>query len=584
MTAPTPNWWKASTCYQIWPASYKDSNGDGIGDIPGIISTLPYLKDLGIETIWLSPMYASPQKDMGYDISNYEDIYPSYGTLGDMDELIEKCHSLGMKLILDLVINHTSDQHAWFAESRKDKTNKYADWYIWRDGKVIDGKRHPPNNWRATFGGSTWEYCEERDQYYFHLFLPEQPDLNWEKKEIRRAIYKSAIEFWLDKGIDGFRVDTANLYSKDVSYPDAPITSPGESTQTAFQYFVNGPRMHEWLKEIREEVLDKYGDVLMVGELPFTETDEVLRYVSAEAREYSCVFDFDVVMLGNDYTTGAKKHHSFNHTLPQFKDAIAKCQSLLRGTDAWATVFLENHDQGRSLSRFATDKEEFREQAAKMLAVLLCSLTGTLFLYQGQEIGMYNHPEHWGIEEIRDIDSLNAYNDVKERHDGDELWLKKAMKGIQAIGRDNARLPVHWDASHNAGFTTGSPWIRVHDEYQKTNVADQQKDANSVLNFWKRMIAVRKEHADLLVFGQEFEVWDRHDQDVFTFTKNHPTTGEKLLVFLSFSDETQPLHYPSWAKGVDKELLISTVGEVGKYLSPWEARAYLLKESPVNGA
>lgn len=342
--------------------------------------------------------------------------------------------------------------------------------------------------------------------------------------------------------------------------------------------------MHEWLKEIREQVLDKYGDVLMVGELPFTEPDEVLRYVSAEAREYSCVFDFDVVMLGNDAVNGSKKHQTFSHSLTQFKDAIAKCQNLLRGTDAWATVFLENHDQGRSLSRFATDKDEFRDQAAKMLAVLLCCLTGTLFIYQGQEIGMYNHPEHWGIEEIKDIDSLNAYNDVKERHDGDELWLKKAMKGIQAVGRDNARLPVHWDASHNAGFTTGSPWIRVHDEYEKTNVADQQKDANSVLNFWKKMIALRKEHADLLVFGNDFQVWDRHDQDVFTFTKCHPTSGEKLLVFLSFSDEIQPLHYPGWAKNAEKELLISTVGEVGKYLSPWEARAYLLKESGVNGA
>lgn len=584
MTAPSPNWWKASTCYQIWPASYKDSNGDGIGDIPGIISTLPYLRDLGIETIWLSPMYASPQKDMGYDISDYEDIYPPYGTLADMDELIEKCHSLGMKLILDLVVNHTSDQHKWFIESRKDKTNKYADWYIWRDPKIVDGKRQPPNNWRATFGGSAWEYVAERDQYYLHLFVAEQPDLNWELEETRQAIYKSAIDFWLKKGIDGFRVDTANLYSKDTLYPDAAITAPGEPTQPAFKHYLNGPRMHEWLKEIREQVLDKYGDVLMVGELPYTETDEVLRYVSAEAREYSCVFDFDVVMLGNDHVGGGKKHQTFSHTLPQFKAAIAKCQDMLRGTDAWVTVFLENHDQGRSLSRFATDKDEFRDQAAKMLAVLLCCLTGTLFIYQGQEIGMYNHPQHWGIEEIRDIDSLNAYNDVKERHDGDELWLKKAMKGIQAVGRDNARLPVHWDASPNAGFTTGSPWIRVHDEYEKTNVADQQKDPNSVLHFWKKMIALRKAHADLLVFGTDFEVWDRHDQHVFTFTKSHPTTSEKLLVFLSFSDEVEPLHYPTWARDAEKELLISTVSDVGKYLMPWEARAYVLKGSAVNGA
>lgn len=581
MAGAKPNWWKASTCYQIWPASYKDSNDDGIGDIPGIISTLPYLKDLGIGTIWLSPMFDSPQKDMGYDISNYEGIYPPYGTMDDMDELIKKTHDLGMKLILDLVINHTSDQHDWFLQSRKDKTNKYADWYMWKDPKIVDGKRQPPNNWRSIFGGSAWEYGPERDQYYLHLFVTEQPDLNWENAETRRAIYKSAIEFWLEKGIDGFRVDTANLYSKVTSFPDAPETLHGEAYQPATEYYVNGPRMHEWLKEQRELVLDKYGDVFMVGELPGTDAAEVLKYVSADAREYSCVFDFDVVMLG----TGSKKHHVYRHALPDFKEGIRKCQDLLRGTDAWITVFLENHDQGRSLSRFATDKDEFREQAAKMLAVLLCSLTGTLFIYQGQEIGMFNHPEHWGIEDIRDIDSLNAYHDVNHRHDGDEMWLKKAMKGLQAVGRDNARLPVQWDSSKHAGFTGGEPWIRVHDEYAKTNVADQLKNPTSVLNFWKKMIQLRKDHEDLLVFGNDFEVWDYHDQDVFTFTKKHPSSGQTLLVFCSFSDEAQPLHWPTKLKTTAPELLISTVDQPQKYLTPWEARAYLIPESVVaNGA
>lgn len=585
MSASKPNWWKASTCYQIWPASYKDSNGDGIGDIPGIISTLPYLKDLGVETIWLSPMYDSPQIDMGYDISNYEDVYPPYGTLADMDQLIGECHQRGMKLILDLVVNHTSDKHAWFLESRKDKTNKYADWYVWRDPKMISGKRHPPNNWRAIFGGSAWEYCEERGQYYLHLFVKEQPDLNWENEATRQGIYKSAIEFWLDKGLDGFRVDTCNLYSKDITFPDAPIRLPGEEYQPAFQHYTNGPRMHEWLREQRQQVLDKYGDVLMVGELPGTEAAEVLRYVSAEARELSCVFDFDVVNLGGDLGGGAKKHHITRHTLPEFKEAIRKVQDLVRGTDAWTTVFLENHDQGRSLTRFATDKPQFREQAAKMLAVLMCCLTGTLFLYQGQEIGMYNHPEDWGIEELRDIDSLNAYEDIKTRHNSDQLWLRKAMKGLQLVGRDNARLPVQWDASPNAGFTTGEPWIRVHDDFEQVNVAAQLKDAHSPLNFWKKMIQVRKEYADVMIFGEEFSVWDRFDQDVFTFTKASPDRKEHILVFLSFSDEEQPLHYPSGLEGKKMELLISNVDEVGRYLSPWEARVYLIRdgEHAVNG-
>ncbi|EXJ90808.1 hypothetical protein A1O1_03913 [Capronia coronata CBS 617.96] len=583
MSAPKPNWWKASTCYQIWPASYKDSNGDGIGDIPGIISTLPYLKDLGVETIWLSPMYDSPQLDMGYDISNYEDVYPAYGTLADVDRLVKECRGRGMKLILDLVVNHTSDQHAWFVESRKDRTNKYADWYIWRDPEIIDGQRHPPNNWRAIFGGSAWEYCRERDQYYLHLFIKEQPDLNWENEETRHGIYKSAIEFWLDRGIDGFRVDTANFYSKDVSFPNAPVRLPGEECQPAFQYFTNGPRMHEWLKEQRQQVLDKYGDVLMVGELPDTEAAKVLQYVSAEARELSCVFDFDVVNLGTSKHGGGKKHHTTRHTLPEFKEAICKVQDLMRGTDAWTTVFLENHDQGRSLSRFATDKPQFREQAAKMLAVLMCCLTGTLFLYQGQEIGMYNHPTHWGVEELRDIDSLNAYNDVATRHKGDPLWMKKAMKGLQLVGRDNARLPVQWDSSPNSGFTTGKPWIRVHDDFEQVNVAAQLADPQSPLNFWKKMICLRRDHADLMVFGQDFTVWDYFDQDVFTFTKTDPDGAQKILVFLSFSDEVQPLHYPTGLESAHQELLVCNVNHPGRYLSPWEARVYLIRESVLNG-
>jgi oligo-1,6-glucosidase len=353
MTAPRPNWWKNGSAYQIWPASYKDSNGDGMGDIPGIIETLPYLKDLGINIIWLSPMYDSPQKDFGYDISDYKGVYAPFGTVADMETLIAETHKLGMKLILDLVINHTSDQHRWFLESKKDKTNAKADWYIWKDPKVVNGEKQPPNNWRSIFGGSAWEYVPERDQYYLHLFVPEQPDLNWELDEVRKAIHKEAIEFWLDKGIDGFRVDTVNLYSKDTEYPDAEISVPGDPYQSAFQHFVNGPRMHEWLKEQREQVLDKYGDVLMVGELPGTEAHDVLKYVSAEARELSCVFDFDVVMLGHGFP--GKKHHSGPHSLPEFKQAWKKQQNLITGTDAWTTVFLENHDQARSLSRFATD-------------------------------------------------------------------------------------------------------------------------------------------------------------------------------------------------------------------------------------
>lgn len=546
-----------------------------MGDIPGVISTLPYLKDLGINIIWLSPMYDSPQKDFGYDISNYQNVYPPFGTVADMDTLIAECHKLGMKLILDLVINHTSDQHPWFLESKKGKSNAKADWFVWKDPKIVNGEKQPPNNWRSIFGGSAWEYVPERDQYYLHLFVPEQPDLNWELDEVRMAIYKEAIEFWLDKGVDGFRVDTVNLYSKDTSYPDAAISLPGEPHQPAFEHFINGPRMHEWLKEQREHVLDKYGDVLMVGELPGTEADDVLKYVSTEARELSCVFDFDVVMLGH----GAKKHQSVPHTLPDFKKAFKKQQNLITGTDAWTTVFLENHDQARSLNRFATVDPKHRVQAAKMLSTLLCCLSGTLFVYQGQEIGMYNFPEHWDISEIKDPDSLNAYNDVRDRHDGDPLWLKKAMAGLQRVARDNARTPVQWDSSANASFTTGKPWMRVHDDYANVNVADQQKDSHSPLSFWKKMIKLRHQYTDLTVFG-DFEIWDHHDQDVFTFTKVNTQNGmekKKLLVFLSFSDEEQPLHYPPDCKGKKMELLASNVDKPGKYMTPWESRVYMVE-------
>lgn len=421
--------------------SYKDSNGDGVGDIPGIISTLDYLKDLGVDVVWLSPMYDSPQKDYGYDISDYKNIYAPFGTLADMEALIKECKARDMKLILDLVVNHTSDQHAWFKESKSSKTNDKADWYIWKDPKIVDGKKCPPNNWRAIFGGSAWEYVPERDQYYLHLFVTEQPDLNWENPVTRKAIYTDAIEFWLDRGINGFRVDTVNLYSKHLDYPDAPVILPHEEFQPAFEYFVDGPRMHEYLQEQRREALNKYGDILMVGEAAGLDYEASLKYVSAERDELSCVFDFDVVSLGGRHDAAVKKHHTYKYVLPDFKEAFKKVQDLIQDTDAWGTVFLENHDQARSLSRFATDKDDYREKAAKMLAVLLSTLSGTLFLYQGQEIGMYNIPESWDIDEIRDIDSLNAYNEVKDLHDGEPMWLKKAMRGIQMVGRDNARTP-----------------------------------------------------------------------------------------------------------------------------------------------
>lgn len=593
--SPQPNWWKTGTAYQIWPASYKDSNGDGIGDIPGIVGTLDYLKDLGVDIIWLSPMYDSPQKDYGYDISNYQDIYPPFGTMHDMDKLIEECHNRGMRLILDLVINHTSDQHAWFQESKQDKTNPKADWYMWKDPKVVDGKLCPPNNWRAIFGGSAWEWVEERQQYYLHLFVKEQPDLDWELEEVRQAIYKEAIVFWLDKGVDGFRVDTCNLYSKDIKFPDAAISLPEEEYQPAFKHFENGPRMHEWLQEQRKSCLDKYGDILMVGECPGSSVETILAYCSPESNEFSCVFDFDVVDLGTNRNFGGKKHQNYKHQLPDFKRALGKVQDMIQKHGAWGTVFLENHDQARSVSRFATDKPEHRENAAKMLALLVSCLSGTLFIYQGQEIGTYNHSAEWSIEDIRDVDSINAYNDVKDRYNNDPVWNKKSMKGLATVGRDNARLPVQWSADANAGFTNpkSTPWIRVHDDYKNVNIAEQLKRDDSPLQFWQKMLKLRKQYQTLTILG-DFELHDSFEQESMTFVKMPKGAGQKdsneqeLLVCCNFSDEEQPVDMPNRLKSEPFELLVSTYGDNkhSKYLKPWEGRVYIVKGSRqlVNGA
>lgn len=581
MTTSTrkPNWWKNATCYQIWPASYKDSNGDGFGDVPGIISTLDYLADLGIDIIWLSPMYDSPQHDMGYDIRNYEAVWDKFGTLADMDTLIREVHKRGMHLILDLVVNHTSDEHAWFKESRKSKDNKYSDWYVWRDPKYVDGKRQPPNNWRAIFGGSAWEYVSERDQYYLHLFVTQQPDLNWENETTRRAIYKTAIEFWLDRGIDGFRVDTVNLYCKDTAFPDAPIALPDEPYQTASLFYENGPRMHEWLKEQRRDVLDKYGDVMLVGELPGTEASEVLKYTSAQNRELDMVFDFDIVDLGGRHHV--KPHQTYRHTLPAMKSALMKTQSFLDPpSDAWTSVFAENHDQGRSLSRFATDSPTHRVAAGKMFALMLATLSGTLFLYQGQEIGMVNIPSSWDEREIRDVSAMNYWTETKTLYPNDAAMHKAALAGIQRVGRDNARTPVQWSAEAHAGFSTVAPWIRVHDNYGEVNVAAQQGDPDSVLGFWKRVLALRKAHADVLVYGG-FEVCDYENLKTFTYVKTarEEEGGRRrtVLVVLNFTDEVQGVDVPASLAGREMELLIGSEKEVGEKLVPWEGRAYLVK-------
>jgi oligo-1,6-glucosidase len=563
-------WWKTATFYQVYPASYLDSNGDGYGDIPGMISTLDYLKDLGVDAIWLSPMFDSPQVDMGYDISDYTAVYPKFGTVADMDKLIHEMHSRGMKLILDLVINHTSDQHAWFKESRSSRDNEKADWYIWKAPRYVDGERRPPNNWRAIFGGSAWEYEPARDEYYLHLFCPEQPDLNWENPVARKAIYRDAVEFWLERGVDGFRVDAVNLYSKNPEYPDADTVDQGAEFQRAEKHYINGPGMHEWLKEMRREAMDRFGEVMLVGELPHTDGREViLSYVSAAERELDIVFDFDAVDLGKRATA---KHEWFKPALSDFKQTFVKAQDLLVGTDAWTTVFLENHDQQRSINRFTTDDPKYMVKAGKILAMLLATLSGTLFLYQGQEIGMVNVPDSWGPEEYKDIDSINYWNEMKRKYPNDKEMLSKALKALKDGGRDNARTPMQWNSSKHAGFTTGTPWMRAHDNYTEVNVEAAQKDPESIYHFWQKMLKVRKAQSEVFIEGG-YEIFDKDDPETFAFTKT--VNGEpRSLTALNFSDKEQKQPIPEALRKKNLELLISNGTGNGDSLGPWEGAVY----------
>ncbi|KAL2062018.1 hypothetical protein VTL71DRAFT_6284 [Oculimacula yallundae] len=590
-------WWKSSVVYQIYPASFKDGNGDGIGDIPGIISKLDYIANLGVNIIWLCPMYDSPQVDMGYDISNYEDVYPPYGTLADMELLIQESHARGMRVMLDLVINHTSDQHPWFIDSRSSKDNPKRDWYIWRKARYgSDGQRNPPNNWRANFGGgSAWEWDPTTEEYYLHLFTKEQPDLNWENPEARRAIYASSLSFWLERGVDGFRVDTVNMYSKPPGLPDAPISDPEAEAQAAFTLYCNGPRIHEYLGEMND-ILREY-NAITVGELPHTpERERVLNYVSAEARQLDMVFQFDVADVG------LRKIHNFDTiprdwTLPDFKKAVARTQDLIRGTDAWTTVFLENHDLSRSISRFASDLPHHRVASGKMLALLETTLSGTLFLYQGQEIGAINAPaEGYPVAEYKDVESILYYKMVNERSGGCLENLDRAFSALQHLARDHSRIPMAWDgALPNAGFSaagdrendasTGAgrakPWMATHPLASEINVADQIKDEGSVLSFWRRMLRFRREHEELLVYGN-FRLLQVEDPDLFMFTKDDHQ-GDIVVVVLNFTKSTKRWKQPCSeelglvvAQTIQLRMLMSSVDGMdgGNQLAPFEARIY----------
>ena len=492
-------WWHSSVVYQIYPRSFNDSNGDGIGDINGIIEKLDYLKELGIDVIWLSPVYKSPNDDNGYDISDYCDIMDEFGTMEDMDRLLNEAKERNIKIVMDLVVNHTSDEHKWFIEAKKSKDNEYRDYYIWRD--PVDG--HEPNELGSTFSGSAWQYDETTGQYYLHLFSKKQPDLNWENEKVRNEVYKM-MNFWVDKGIGGFRMDVIDLIGK---IPDKMITG-------------NGPKLHEYLQEMNKAALEG-NDLLTVGET-WGATPEVAKlYSNPERKELSMVFQFE--HIGLDQIEGKEKWDVKQLDLLDLKKVLSKWQIELEG-QGWNSLFWNNHDLPRIVSRWGNDKE-YRVESAKMLATLLHGMKGTPYIYQGEEIGMTN-VRFEDINEYNDIESLNMYKDrLSKGYSHDEI-----MTSIYAKGRDNARTPMQWDNSENAGFTTGKPWLAVNKNYEYINVKQCVEDENSIFNHYRKLIDIRK-HNDTIVYG-DYTLLSPNDKNIFAYSR--ALNGDKILVVCNF--------------------------------------------------
>ncbi|KAK0649904.1 glycoside hydrolase superfamily [Cercophora newfieldiana] len=579
-------WWKAATFYQVYPASFKDSNDDGWGDLPGLISKVDYLHGLGVDCIWVSPIFESPQKDMGYDVSDYQKIYAPYGTIEDVDALIQTCHERGMKLILDLVVNHTSAEHEWFQESRSSRTNPKRDWYIWKPPRYdAGGNRQPPTNWRGYFAGSTWTWDEHTQEYYLHLYASEQPDLNWENAETREAIYEETMRFWLRRGVDGFRIDTVNKYSKRTEYIDAAVTDKNSPYQAAPEMWCNGPRIHEFIREINQ-VLAPFSAV-SVGELSNTpDPKQVLPYVSTRARELDMVFEFSVIRLGNgDLFTGKYIYKPF--TLSQLKALTEKWQCFIEGTDSWATVFCENHDNGRAVSRFGdTSTPELWRASARTIALWQATLTGTLFLYQGQELGMTNMPASWDISHYQDVEAVNFFAEAVASRN--EQRIQATKHGLSILARDHARLPFRWNEDDNVGFTTDSAksWMRIPRE-KGISVESQLGDRTSVLEFYREMLRLRKRFQGVFVFGTH-TLLDRENESTWAYIKEgflttkdgHRMRGRALVV-MNFTVERAPLVDVSAALGCAPEstrLMVTTacgaVRGAKDELSAWEGRIY----------
>jgi oligo-1,6-glucosidase len=546
-------WWKESVVYQIYPRSFMDSNGDGIGDLRGIISKLDYLKNLGIDVIWLSPVYESPNDDNGYDISDYQGIMKEFGTMEDFDELLHGAHERGMKIVMDLVVNHSSDEHRWFIESRKSKDNPFRDYYIWKPGK--DGE--PPVNWGSVFGGSAWEYDEQTGEYYLHIFSKKQPDLNWENEKVRKEIYQM-MTWWLDKGIDGFRMDVINFISKDPDFPDGPLAK-GEQYGDGSQYFMNGPRIHEFLQEMNKEVLSKY-DVMTVGEMPGVDAEEGILYTGAYRNELNMVFQFEHVDVGNG-PHGKWTPRAWN--LTELKGILAKWQYGL-AEKGWNSLYWNNHDQPRAVSRFGND-QEFYDKSAKMLATCLHMMRGTPYIYQGEELGMTNVAFE-EIHDYRDIETLNMYREAIASGES----IKEIMNVIHERGRDNARTPVQWDDSMHAGFTSGTPWIKVNPNYREINAKQALANPESIFHYYKKLIQLRKQN-EIVVYGN-FQLIYEDSEKIFAYTRT--LDKEKWMIVCSFSTEPAVFTFPEEVRAKEKEIIIGNYEDKGKLQDSFELQPY----------
>lgn len=524
--AASHDWWKNSVVYQIYPRSFADSNGDGIGDLQGIISRLSHLETLGIDVIWLSPIYRSPHDDNGYDISDYQSIDPAFGTLADFDELMTEIHKRGMKLVMDLVVNHTSDEHPWFLESASSLDSPKRDWYWWRQpqtGRIGGESGAEPNNWGSFFSGSAWKFDESTGEYFLHLFSNKQPDLNWENPKVRQTIY-SMMRWWLDRGVDGFRMDVINFISKDPSLPNG-IQPVGEPFGNGFPHFSYGPRIHEFLSEMHEEVFaDRNAQLITVGEMPGVTVEQAKLFTHSSRRELNMVFQFEHV--GLDHGPGGKWDQT-PLDLRELKWSFRKWQEGLANT-GWNSLYWNNHDQPRAVSRFGDDKD-FWSQSAKALAAVLHLQQGTPFIYQGEEIGMTNVP-FTDVSDFRDIESLNYFAESIERTD---LTSKEVMESLRRSSRDNARTPMQWNESMNSGFTTGNPWIEVNPNFQTINAESQDGNGDSIFEFYRSLIKLRKEEP-ILVHGN-FHLLEPDHPTLFAYRRTFE--DESLLVMANFSGE-----------------------------------------------